>query len=95
MPSTNGVMTPYFHWRTPDDGSLWREVTTNAAPLAAPGFSSLWLTYEDATPQLPMRVRSDADRCAVYPCPPGSVSVWIPVVVPETHAAPHVMRGAT
>lgn len=43
MPETNGVMMQYFHWYSPSDGSLWREVAHNAVQLARIGITSLWL----------------------------------------------------
>ncbi len=43
MSDTNGVMMQYFHWYSPADGSLWREVAHSARQLAALGISSLWL----------------------------------------------------
>ena len=43
MPSTNGVMMQFFHWYTPGDGSLWREVASRAPELAERGISALWL----------------------------------------------------
>ncbi len=43
MPETNGVMMQYFHWYSPADGSLWREVAHNARKLTALGITSLWL----------------------------------------------------
>jgi alpha-amylase len=39
----NGVMMQYFHWYTPDDGSLWDEVAARASELAAAGITALWL----------------------------------------------------
>ena len=33
----------YFHWYSPDNGTLWREVAANAKQLAALGITSLWL----------------------------------------------------
>lgn len=43
MSDTNGVMMQYFHWYSPADGTLWKEVAHNARQLAALGFTSLWL----------------------------------------------------
>lgn len=37
MAHANGVMMQYFHWYSPEDGSLWKEVATNAKDLAAAG----------------------------------------------------------
>jgi len=39
----NGTMMQYFHWYSPDDGSLWDEVGSQAADLARAGFTGLWL----------------------------------------------------
>ncbi len=43
MKAFNGAMLQCFHWYTPDDGSLWRQLSQEAAALAAAGFTSLWL----------------------------------------------------
>jgi alpha-amylase len=43
MSELNGVMMQYFHWYTPGDGSLWRQVKENVAELAERGVTSLWL----------------------------------------------------
>lgn len=43
MADGNGVMMQYFHWYTPDDGSLWREAAARATDLAAAGITALWL----------------------------------------------------
>ncbi len=43
MSETNGVMMQYFHWYSPDDGSLWKQVADNAHDLAERGVTSLWL----------------------------------------------------
>lgn len=43
MADLNGVMMQYFHWYTPGGGTLWNEVTANAADLATAGFTALWL----------------------------------------------------
>jgi len=40
---TNDVMMQYFHWYSPADGSLWREVAQNAAQLVGLGITSVWL----------------------------------------------------
>jgi alpha-amylase len=37
MPATNGVMMQYFHWYTPADGSLWKEVASRSRELADAG----------------------------------------------------------
>lgn len=39
----NGTMMQYFHWYSPNDGSLWDEVGSRAADLAKAGFTGLWL----------------------------------------------------
>ncbi len=43
MSDLNGVMMQYFHWYTPGDGSLWKQVADNAHDLAERGVTSLWL----------------------------------------------------
>lgn len=43
MAHANGVMMQYFHWYSPEDCSLWKEVATNAKDLAAAGIAALWL----------------------------------------------------
>ena len=43
MSDANGAMMQYFHWYSPDDGSLWDEVGRQAAVLAQAGFTALWL----------------------------------------------------
>ena len=43
MADGNGVIMQYFHWYTPDDGSLWNEAKANAEALAAAGITALWL----------------------------------------------------
>lgn len=43
MAFTNGTMIQYFHWYSSDKGILWDEVKTNAAELAANGFTGIWL----------------------------------------------------
>ncbi|MGZ3837203.1 MAG: alpha-amylase [Flavisolibacter sp.] len=39
----NGTMIQYFHWYTPADGSLWKEVRKNAGQLAKWGITAAWL----------------------------------------------------
>ncbi len=39
----NGVMMQYFHWYTPADGSLWKQLARDARDLAAAGITGLWL----------------------------------------------------
>ena len=43
MTEHNGVMMQYFHWYTPADGSLWRQLTDEAGQLAQAGFTAVWL----------------------------------------------------
>lgn len=43
MNSTNGVMIQFYHWYTPADGRLWRELAEKAPRLAQAGVSSVWL----------------------------------------------------
>ena len=43
MATENGVMMQYFHWYSPEDGSLWNEAAANATDLAAAGITALWL----------------------------------------------------
>jgi alpha-amylase len=43
MSEPNGVMMQYFHWYTPADGSLWKQVAEQAQELAKVGVTSLWL----------------------------------------------------
>lgn len=39
----NGTMMQFFHWYTPEDGSLWNTVKNEAPKLAAMGINALWL----------------------------------------------------
>jgi alpha-amylase len=43
MTDTNGVMMQYFHWYTPQDGSLWETVADKSRELAESGITALWL----------------------------------------------------
>ena len=43
MSEFNGVMMQYFHWYSPADGSLWKQVEASAKELAQLGITSLWL----------------------------------------------------
>ncbi len=43
MKEFNGAMMQYFHWYTPADGELWKQLTENAFKLARAGFTSVWL----------------------------------------------------
>ena len=37
-------MLQYFHWYTPGDGNLWKQIKQEDAPrLAALGFTAIWL----------------------------------------------------
>ncbi len=36
-------MMQYFHWYTPADGNLWKQLTENSSKLANIGFTALWL----------------------------------------------------
>lgn len=36
-------MMQYFHWYTPEDGSLWNTVKKEAPKLAALGINAIWL----------------------------------------------------
>lgn len=42
MSELNGVMMQYFHWYSPADGTLWREIAHNARQLASLGITALW-----------------------------------------------------
>lgn len=39
----NGVLFQYFYWDLPADGSLWRNLASNAHHLAAAGVTAVWL----------------------------------------------------
>ena len=43
MSEHNGVMMQYFHWYTPADGNLWKQLAGNAQKLAESGITALWL----------------------------------------------------
>ncbi|MCA1801663.1 MAG: alpha-amylase [Rhodothermaceae bacterium] len=43
MSTENGVMMQYFHWYTPADGNLWKQLAENAQNLADAGITSVWL----------------------------------------------------
>lgn len=43
MSEYNGAMMQYFHWYTPADGSLWKQLAEKAEQLAEAGITSLWL----------------------------------------------------
>jgi len=43
MAKKNGILMQYFHWYTPNDGSLWKQVEQQAKRLADLGVTALWL----------------------------------------------------
>jgi len=43
VPEYNGVMLQCFHWYTPADGALWKQLTESARELADAGFTAIWL----------------------------------------------------
>jgi len=43
MVMQNGTILQFFHWYYPTDGSLWKNVKTEAPRLAEMGFSAIWL----------------------------------------------------
>lgn len=43
MSLVNGVMIQFFHWYTPDTGTLWDELRQNAHALSSAGFTGVWL----------------------------------------------------
>ncbi len=43
MADVNGTIFQYFHWYTPNNGSLWHSAAERAADLAQAGFSAIWL----------------------------------------------------
>ena len=43
MSTSNGVMMQYFHWYTPADGNLWKQLAENAKSLAEAGITAVWL----------------------------------------------------
>ena len=43
MSEYNGAMMQYFHWYTPADGSLWKQLAEKAEQLAEAGITSVWL----------------------------------------------------
>ena len=38
-----GTMLQYFHWYTPGDGNLWKQIKEDAQRLAKLGFTAIWL----------------------------------------------------
>lgn len=43
MKEYNGVMMQYFHWYTPADGTLWKQLAEEAPGLAEVGITAVWL----------------------------------------------------
>jgi alpha-amylase len=43
MATPNGVIMQYFHWYTPADGNLWKQLAENAKILAEAGVTAVWL----------------------------------------------------
>ncbi len=43
MSVINGVIIQFFHWYTPDDGSLWDTLSREAKNLSQAGFTAIWL----------------------------------------------------
>ncbi|PKL85591.1 MAG: alpha-amylase [Ignavibacteriae bacterium HGW-Ignavibacteriae-1] len=43
MSTNNGAMMQYFHWYTPGDGKLWKQLADESQKLAEAGFTALWL----------------------------------------------------
>lgn len=43
MQEYNGAMMQYFHWYSPPDGTLWKELAENASDLAKVGITAVWL----------------------------------------------------
>lgn len=43
MTEYNGAMMQYFHWYTPADGTLWKQLAKEAVGLEKAGFTSVWL----------------------------------------------------
>jgi alpha-amylase len=43
MSNENGVMMQYFHWYTPPDGNLWKQLVENAKTMAEAGITAVWL----------------------------------------------------
>ena len=40
---TNGTILQYFHWYSPGDGNLWKQIKQDAQKLTALGFTAIWL----------------------------------------------------
>jgi alpha-amylase len=43
MHKINSVMMQYFHWYSPADGTLWKQLSENAAELSKAGITAVWL----------------------------------------------------
>jgi len=43
MKEYNGAMMQFFHWYTPADGSLWKQLVEQAASLSEASITSVWL----------------------------------------------------
>jgi alpha-amylase len=43
MKEYNGAMMQFFHWYTPEDGSLWKLLAKEAVALSKAGITSVWL----------------------------------------------------
>jgi len=43
MSEFNGAMMQYFHWYTPADGMLWKQLSEKAEELVKAGITSVWL----------------------------------------------------
>jgi alpha-amylase len=43
MHKINSIMMQYFHWYSPGDGTLWKQLAENAAELSKAGFTAVWL----------------------------------------------------
>jgi len=43
MHKTNSVMMQYFHWYSPADGTLWKQLVENASDLSKAGITAVWL----------------------------------------------------
>lgn len=43
MTQINGAIMQYFHWYTPNDGTLWDKVKNDAQHLKEKGFTAIWL----------------------------------------------------
>ncbi len=43
MHKINSVMMQYFHWYSPADGTLWKQLAENASELSMAGITAVWL----------------------------------------------------